>query len=128
MTDKIPKVFKPTGVKFNQEVINSLKVNQVLHLECDPTNQYDSNAIKVLTDSGGMQKEAYWLKKRCITLRKETEWIETLENNANCLIFENLCDIKDKLKTKNLLWDSNLYGDAESAEKMLSKILIYLKH
>ena len=52
--NKIPKIFKPTGVKFNQGVINSLKVNQVLHLECDPTNQYDSNAIKVLTHSGDM--------------------------------------------------------------------------
>lgn len=44
------------------------------------------NCDFVMTDSGGLQKEAYFFEKKCITLRDETEWVELVECGANILV------------------------------------------
>ena len=55
-----------------------------------------SNACQVLTDSGGLQKEAWFMEVPCVTLRKETEWVETLDGNWNVLADLTTEDILEK--------------------------------
>ena len=75
----------------------------------------------LITDSGGMQKEAYWLKKKCFTIRSETEWIETLEGNANTLIFENIDELSQWLLIEDTInFNSDLYGDGRAAKKIVA--------
>ncbi|HYC29186.1 MAG TPA: UDP-N-acetylglucosamine 2-epimerase, partial [Chitinophagaceae bacterium] len=79
---------------------------------------------KVLTDSGGVQKEAYWMKKPCITLREETEWVETLENDWNILAGPNTKKILDALNAPvdAGTW-KHLYGNGHASEKIAEIIL-----
>lgn len=79
----------------------------------------EENADCILTDSGGIQKEAYLLGVRCITLRDDTEWVETVEAGWNTLAGANTDQICNAYET----WfpegeRDSLYGDGHAAEKI----------
>jgi UDP-GlcNAc3NAcA epimerase len=59
----------------------------------------ENSAKRIITDSGGIQKEAYILKKPCITLRTETEWVETVEEKWNLLVQPSDKEIASKIST-----------------------------
>ncbi|MDY6787140.1 MAG: UDP-N-acetylglucosamine 2-epimerase (non-hydrolyzing) [candidate division WOR-3 bacterium] len=69
----------------------------------------------VITDSGGLQKEAYYAEKKCITLRKETEWTETLHSGANILCPLADCSIDKFLSDKENGSFKPLYSDLEAS-------------
>lgn len=83
------------------------------------------NCTKVLTDSGGLQKEAYFLKKQCITLRDETEWTETLENNWNFVVGTDVNLILEKITASRSDKQINYFGDGNSSQKITEAILNY---
>lgn len=102
--------------------INLSDFNNIVFIEPQPYFQnlgYIYYAEALITDSGGMQKEAYWMKKRCITVRKETEWLETLKGGANRLIYADLAGLNDCLKAEINEWDEHLYGDGNSCHKIV---------
>ena len=80
----------------------------------------------VMTDSGGLQKEAFFFGKNCVTLRDETEWVELIENEYNILVGAKGDEIKAGfLKMKNLQNDfnRNLYGNG-AASSLIAKTLL----
>lgn len=82
---------------------------------------YLSYSSGLVTDSGGMQKEAYWMKKRCVTIRKETEWVETVEHNWNTLVFNNLETVKECLLSVPESYIP-LYGDGNAGNRIIDEI------
>jgi len=85
------------------------------------------NSKFIMTDSGGLQKEAYFFKKQCITLREETEWIELVENGFNTLVGADKNEIlkayKNNLKFETENLELNLYGDGNASEKIIRELM-----
>jgi UDP-N-acetylglucosamine 2-epimerase len=81
----------------------------------------EKNARAILTDSGGVQKEAFWLKVPCITLRDETEWVETVELGWNRLVGTDVEKILSAVR--NLRPGDNVdFSNEFSANKMVEII------
>lgn len=114
-----------TVAKMKQWGIDKARFNNIEFMR--PASYFDnisllSHCEGLITDSGGMQKEAYILKKKCITIRTETEWVETLNGGWNTLIFENLQDIQVAMEAKPKAYIDNLYGDGKAAYEILEII------
>tara|TARA_Y100000992_G_scaffold296420_1_gene258604 strand:+ start:9 stop:713 length:705 start_codon:yes stop_codon:yes gene_type:complete len=81
----------------------------------------------VITDSGGLQKEAYFAKKKCLTVRDETEWIELIEENANLLCApENISHSFNKLINQKCNFSKKLYGEGKASALIIESIIDFL--
>jgi UDP-GlcNAc3NAcA epimerase len=83
---------------------------------------YQKYADCVITDSGGMQKEAYMLRKKCITLRSETEWVETLTNGWNTLIFDDVESLQQEVTKQPGTYIPDIYGIGHAATEIVEII------
>jgi UDP-GlcNAc3NAcA epimerase len=82
------------------------------------------DCFKVVTDSGGLQKEAYFLQKQCITIRSETEWIETLHDNWNIVTgIDQERILKEIFAPIPLSKQKNSFGNGTAAEIIVNTLM-----
>lgn len=85
-----------------------------------------AHATMVVTDSGGLQKEAYFLKTPCTTLRDQTEWVETLENGWNVLSPIDVQKITDNVHRELTCLNypqPKLFGNGDTAQKICEVLI-----
>lgn len=113
-TKNIISEYDQTNLIEELNVISPISYKQMLSL-------LDESSF-LITDSGGMQKEAMYLKKPCLTLREETEWTETVDLGLNTLCGsdpEMIMNAFNRLSTEELCFSANPYGDGDAADKII---------
>lgn len=96
----------------------------------DPVGYFDMitllrSCFAVITDSGGLQKEAYFFNKPCVTLREKTEWVELIDYEMSVLAgadYKKIINAVDDFVHRPLKQVSSLYGNGQSGEKIIDII------
>jgi UDP-GlcNAc3NAcA epimerase len=97
----------------------------------DPVGYLDmvqliSNSSLIITDSGGLQKEAFFFHKNCVTMREQTEWVELVDNGFNMIAGTNTEKIVSCYRTmiaKQNDFSINLYGTGKSADEIIDTLI-----
>lgn len=117
---------KLSGLNYNMEDSNILFIPPVGYLEMIYLLE---NCRLVMTDSGGLQKEAYFFDKYCVTIREETEWVELVNNGYNLLAGSNyqiIIDSYDKILLNNSIkFDDKFYGLGNAGEIIVDSLINY---
>ena len=116
-------------INLNKKSFSEIENNKQIQI-IDPVPFLDmisleKNASLIITDSGGVQKEAYFFKKPCVILRPETEWIEVIESGVGVLADANEEKILESVKffLKDELSYPPIFGDGKAAEFICRAIL-----
>jgi len=94
----------------------------------DPVGYLDMTALEkgaevIITDSGGVQKEAFFHQTPCVTVRDETEWTELLDGGYMCLTKpDNIPSTVKQMQEADIDWNHTLYGDGHASEKILETL------
>ncbi|WP_323593469.1 non-hydrolyzing UDP-N-acetylglucosamine 2-epimerase [Aliarcobacter butzleri] len=117
-----------------KKILENLKLNISNLTIIDPVGYLEmvwliDNCNFVMTDSGGLQKEAYFFEKQCITLRDETEWVELVEYGVNALVGFDKEKILEAYKNNTEFDKENskldLYGGGKATENIIKELLKY---
>jgi UDP-GlcNAc3NAcA epimerase len=106
------------GLKLNVKLINPVGYFDMIELI--------KNSSLVMTDSGGLQKEAFFFKKNCVTMRDQTEWIELIIADVNVLVGADMNQIINKSKfmlNKTSDFTVNLYGNGMASKNIIETII-----
>lgn len=117
-----------------KKILENLKLDISNLMIIDPVGYLEmvwliDNCDFVMTDSGGLQKEAYFFEKQCITLRDETEWVELVECGANTLVGADKEKILEAYKNNSEFNKQNskldLYGGGKASGNIIKELLEY---
>lgn len=107
------KVIESTNLQLEVEIIDPQSYFGMIQLL--------KNCKGVITDSGGLQKEAFFFKKPCITMRDQTEWVELVENGFNVLVGaekDKLVDAAKSIRHEKMDFEKALYGVGDAGMKI----------
>ena len=128
-----PRTRKVLPSRLTEEILNRIDDNKHMRI-IEPASFFEiirleKNARVVMTDSGGVQKEAFFYGTPCVILRPETEWVEIVEAGAGIIAdadYERIISAYEALAGKQVHFPP-LFGDGHASEKIISEIIDYLK-
>lgn len=128
-----PRTKKLLPVNLSEELHNSVLSNTNIIL-LPPASfldmvELEKNANLIMTDSGGVQKEAFFFEKPCVILRPETEWVEIVNHKAGIIAdadYNKIMDSFSSLLSRKVSFPT-LFGDGHASEKMLQTIVNYIE-
>jgi UDP-GlcNAc3NAcA epimerase len=125
-----PRTKKLMEENLDIETLNFISGEKRIHI-IDPVSflemtHLEDRCAMVITDSGGVQKEAYFLKKPCIVLREQTEWVELLETGTCLLSGADEDQIVAAWKKLSFIQNAefpNIFGDGRAAEFIVKEMV-----